>query len=68
MFVNHIFNARMQSTQQVEEINSVLKHLIDHHSTLYELFHDMEKESKWKILKMILQFEMIFNITGHIKV
>lgn len=45
-YVNRIFNAGMQSTQRVEGMNSVLKRLIDRHSTLCELFHDIEKRIK----------------------
>ena len=41
----------MRSTQRVEGMNSVLKCLIDHHSTLYELFCDIEKRIKMENFK-----------------
>ncbi|GET02992.1 hypothetical protein GLOIN_2v1846325 [Rhizophagus clarus] len=41
----------MQSTQRVEGMNSVLKCLIDRHSTLCELFHDIEKRIKTENFK-----------------
>ncbi|GES91442.1 protein FAR1-related sequence 5-like [Rhizophagus clarus] len=50
-FVNCIFNAGMQSTQRVEGMNSVLKRLINRHSTLCELFHDIEKRIKTENFK-----------------
>jgi hypothetical protein len=50
-YINHVFNAGIQTTQRVEGTNAVIKRVMDNHNTLCGLFHDIEKRIKMETFK-----------------